>query len=144
GALRSAQANNDRVNTMGMGIGVSLIIDVSHLDTEMHNLSNRVYWWDSKPEAWGRPKAWKETPGENCTQVLGFEGNCSGYGLFKLGRGEFTVAFSNPVAGTNKLAIGHGGKDLWDRMDDHGYEVFTEYFDIDGRKLKARCRCTGE
>src|SRR5262249_31074690 len=123
--------------------GVSLIIDASHLDAEMHNLSSRVYWWDSKPEAWGRPLAWKDTPGENSTQVLWFEGNCSGYGIFTLGRGEFTVAFSAPLVGSNKLGVGIGGQAIWDRMDDHNYEVFTEHFDVAGRKIRARCRCTG-
>ena len=57
---------------------------------------------------------------------------------------DITIAFSNPVVGTNKLGVGTGGKSVWDNMDNHGYAKF--YVTIDccgGTTLQFDCQCTG-
>ncbi|MCU7878365.1 MAG: hypothetical protein KZQ84_16475 [Candidatus Thiodiazotropha sp. (ex Lucinoma borealis)] len=65
---------------------------------------------------------------------------------------EVCIAFSNPVAGHNKLDIGvidsgyalKEEKNLWDNMDYHDYQSFDRDLDIPGlAKVTAHCRCTG-
>ena len=58
---------------------------------------------------------------------------------------DITIAFSNPVVGTNKLKVGNGGKLVWDSMyDHHDYEKFTSRVDSsDGNAiLKFDCQCS--
>ena len=68
----------------------------------------------------------------------------SGYVTYKIFDTDITIAFSNPVVGTNKLGVGTGGKSVWDDMDNHSYHKFTVRIDSRDKKaiLQFDCLCT--
>lgn len=68
---------------------------------------------------------------------------CSGYVNYSLGDGIVTLAFSNPTIGENKLGVGVGNKQVWDRIEGHKYEPFIEEFEIGSQRYFAACKCTG-
>lgn len=69
---------------------------------------------------------------------------CSGYVTYEIGGTEVSIAFSNPLAGTNKLGVGTGGQAVWDNMTEHEYQEFTEQIPVkSGRTtLTFQCQCT--
>ncbi len=69
---------------------------------------------------------------------------CSGYCTYNMAGGtEVTIAFSNPVSGTNKLGVGTSGKTVWDDMSNHDYDPFVEEFTANGKNYYANCQCSG-
>ena len=71
-------------------------------------------------------------------------GGCSGYVTYEMAGKEVTIAFSNPLVGTNKLNIATDGDGAWNRMDNRKYEPFQ--IDIvlaDNTALSFKCSCTG-
>ena len=69
---------------------------------------------------------------------------CSGYVTYQMIDTEFSIAFSNPYMGTNKLGVGLDGKSTWDDMSNHNYERFVEDVDLGrGVRLLCICQCTG-
>ena len=68
----------------------------------------------------------------------------SGYVTYNMFDTDITFAFSNPLAGDNKLGVGTGGKNVWDYMCSHDYEEFTVNVDASNRRAKLQfdCRCT--
>ena len=68
---------------------------------------------------------------------------CSGFVTYEMLYMEITIAFSNPVVGSNKLGVGLGGKNLWDNMESHDYLEFPVNIDLrDGSTLIFTCHCT--
>ena len=69
---------------------------------------------------------------------------CSGYVTYQMGGIEFSIAFSNPSVGTNKLGVGLDGVRTWENMSYHNYEPFIDYVDLGGGLiLVCNCVCTG-
>ena len=69
---------------------------------------------------------------------------CSGYVTYKMNNTNVTIAFSNPLLGVNTLGVGTGGMKVWDYMDNHRYQGFTEKLNSsDGVILSCHCECTG-
>jgi hypothetical protein len=104
-------------------------------------------WFDSGrvADSW----SWPATISPGSTQIVEcYEkdyalAGCSGYVNYTLGTGEVTIAFSNPSVGSNKLGVGVGGHDVWDKMDSHDYKEFTVGFKVEKDKFMATCCCTG-
>ena len=68
---------------------------------------------------------------------------CSGYVTYQIGGTEFSIAFSNPSVGTNKLGVGLDGGRTLENMSYHNYEAFIDYVDLGGGlKLVCNCVCT--
>ena len=68
---------------------------------------------------------------------------CSGYVTYEIGGTPVSIAFSNPLVGTNKLGVGTGGQAVWDNMTEHDYEDFTERIEVkSGPTLTFQCQCT--
>ena len=69
---------------------------------------------------------------------------CSGYVTYQIGGTEFSIAFSNPSVGKNKLGVGLDGRGTWENMTYHNYEPFIEYVNLGGGViLVCNCECTG-
>ncbi|WP_343644170.1 hypothetical protein [Chryseobacterium sp.] len=69
---------------------------------------------------------------------------CSGYITYILCNTLFTVAFSNPVSGRNKLGVGLDGKDVWNNMSFHNYDFFEISMQLNNSKvITCICKCTG-
>lgn len=105
-------------------------------------------WYDSGRVADGF--TWPPTINANDHQtVLSYErdgalAGCSGYVTYNMNDTEVTIAFSNPDIGSNKLGVGTGGKKVWDEMESHDYEDFTQTIVCDnGMILLCYCKCTG-
>ena len=81
-------------------------------------------------------------------KVLNYErdwsmAGCSGYVTYKMNNTNVTIAFSNPLLGVNTLGVGTGGMKVWDYMDNHRYQGFTEKLNCpDGVILSCHCECT--
>ena len=74
----------------------------------------------------------------------GFLAGCSGYVTYEMEGTEFSIAFSNPLIGTNKLGVGLDGERTWEEMSNHNYERFVQGIDLgDGVSLVCFCQCTG-
>ena len=68
---------------------------------------------------------------------------CSGYVTYEMLSMEITIAFSNPLVGSNKLGVGTGGKIVWDNMESHDYLGFPVNIDLsNGSSLIFKCHCT--
>ena len=68
---------------------------------------------------------------------------CSGYVTYQIGGTEFSIAFSNPSVGTNKLGVGLDAGRTWENMSCHNYKLFDEYVDLGGGViLVCHCECT--
>ena len=82
-------------------------------------------------------------------KVLSYErdwsmAGCSGYVTYKMNNTNVTIAFSNPLLGVNTLGVGTSGMKVWDYMDNHRYQGFTEKLNCsDGVILSCHCECTG-
>ena len=82
-------------------------------------------------------------------KVLNYErdwsmAGCSGYVTYKMNNTNVTIAFSNPLLGVNTLGVGTGEMKVWDYMDNHRYQGFTEKLNCsDGVILSCHCECTG-
>ena len=107
-------------------------------------------WYDSGRVA--DSFSWPQTitPGQESV-VLNYEkdwswAGCSGYVTYRMFDTDITIAFSNPVSGSNKLGVGTGGKKVWEDMSNHDYNWFTINLDVSGgnAKLQFDCKCTGE
>ena len=69
---------------------------------------------------------------------------CSGYVTYQIAGTEFSIAFSNPSVGKNKLGVGLDGGTTWENMSYHNYERFVEGVDLGGGViLVCICQCTG-
>ena len=69
---------------------------------------------------------------------------CSGYVTYTMAGSDVTIAFSNPVVGSNKLGVGTNGKIVWDNMNDHYYQPFVERFKFsNGENHSFYCQCSG-
>lgn len=112
-----------------------------------HVMQYKNDWFDSGRVADGW--SWPETISPGSTAIIEcYEkdyalAGCSGYANYSLANEEVTIAFSNPVAGSNKLGVGTGGKTVWDQMDNHDYKDFTIGFKLGNEKFLASCHCTG-
>ena len=86
-------------------------------------------------------------PGHDA-DILNYERNwslagCSGYVTYEMLCREITIAFSNPVVGSNKLGVGTRGKIVWDNMGSHDYHEFPVNIDLsNGNTLIFTCHCT--
>lgn len=88
-------------------------------------------------------------PGEESI-VLSYERNwswagCSGYVTYNIYDTDITIGFSNPAFfDNNTLGVGTGGKEVWENMDNHGYDEFTERIDSSNRMaiLNFDFKCT--
>lgn len=60
----------------------------------------------------------------------GFLSGCSGYVTYRMSGTEFSIAFSNPLIGTNKLGVGPDGESTWDTMSNHNYQEFVQGVDL--------------
>ena len=68
---------------------------------------------------------------------------CSGYVTYQIGGTEFSIAFSNPSVGKNKLGVGLDGRRTWDSMSYHNYKPFVNDVDLGGGViLVCICQCT--
>ena len=118
--------------------------------TDSSDMTYVADWYDHGRLADGF--SWRETikPGEK-RDVLSYEvdwswAGCSGYVTYRMFDTNITIAFSNPLVGTNKLGVGTGGKSVWDNMSDHDYNGFTvDVADTNDKKVKLKfdCMCTG-
>ena len=92
---------------------------------------------------------WTDVAPFHCSIVDSYErdaspAGCSGYVTYQIGGAEFSIAFSNPVFGRNKLGVGLDGKITLEEMSNHNYELFFEFFRLEGGKmLQFICQCTG-
>ncbi|XP_074620183.1 uncharacterized protein LOC141878991 [Acropora palmata] len=68
---------------------------------------------------------------------------CSGYVTYQIAGTEFSIAFSNPSVGKNKLGVGLDGIRTWENMSYHSYERFVQDVDLGGVILVCTCQCTG-
>lgn len=68
---------------------------------------------------------------------------CSGYVTYEMGGTEVTIAFSNPMVGTNKLNVTTDGDGAWNRMDNRKYEPFEiDIILADNTAITFKCSCT--
>lgn len=73
----------------------------------------------------------------------GLLSGCSGYVTYRMSGTEFSIAFSNPLIGTNKLGVGPDGESTWDTMSNHNYQEFVQGVDLgNGVPLVCYCQCT--
>ena len=105
-------------------------------------------WYDSGRVAYGC--TWTDVAPGGSLVVNNYERDssmltgCSGYVTYRMIDTEFSIAFSNPYIGTNKLGVGLDGQKTWDNMSNHNYEPFVEDVDLGrGQKLLCICQCTG-
>lgn len=106
-------------------------------------------WFDSGRLADENPQ-WPQKigSGENAT-ILCYErdwavAGCSGHVTYTMGGTPVTIAFSNPLVGCNKLGVGADGQNVWELMDNHGYQPFVIYLVLaDNTTLTFKCQCTG-
>ena len=80
----------------------------------------------------------------------GFLKGCSGYISYWIAIPEsndildrFSIAFSNPASGTNKLGVGIDGNKVWNDMSNHDYKPFDIRISYPGYSLLAKMLCTG-
>ena len=104
-------------------------------------------WYDSGRVADGF--TWTDVAPGDRSVVSNYErdsslAGCSGYVTYQIGGSEFSVAFSNPVVGTNKLGVGLDGARTWENMSNHTYMTFVEYVHLGCAViLECICQCTG-
>lgn len=111
-----------------------------------YTMSNPTSWFDSGrvADGWNIPT----TISPGTTQVVEMYeldsslAGCSGFISYTMNAAVVTIAFSNPVSGSNKLGCGNGTKSVWDNMDNHDYEPFTETFTINSVGFTANESCT--
>ena len=122
---------------------------------QIHNQSGKEMtfendWFESGRLGDDNPQ-WpqKIRSGENVT-ILCYERNwallagCSGHVTYSMGGTQVTIAFSNPLIGTNKLGVGADGQNVWELMGNHGYQPFVIYIILaDKTPLTFNCECTG-
>lgn len=126
----------------------SHVIILSITNNTGFELLNPSSWFDSGrlADGWSWPTS---IPGNGAeTKVECYErdwalAGCSGYVTYNWQSGSITFAFSNPDMGKNKVGVGTGGKSVWDNMDSHDYNQFTEKFTVTNVALTAVCSCTG-
>ena len=104
-------------------------------------------WYSSGQVAYG--SRWADVVSDGHLRVNNYERvgalpECSGYVTYQIGGTEFSIAFSNPFIGTNKLGVGLDGVRTWVNMSYHNYEPFIDYVDLGGELiLVCNCVCTG-
>ena len=112
-------------------------------------MTRRGEWYDSG--RLGDSYSWPSRiqNGDHC-DIMNYErdwalAGCSGYVQYEIGGDVVTFAFSNPSVGCNKLGVGTGGKDVWDKMDNHDYKPFVVQVQVDRYRhsLDVVCHCTG-
>jgi len=112
-----------------------------------HDLNFEGDWFDSGRVADGYSWPKVITNGDHqtieCYERDSSLAGCSGLCTYGLSGTPVTIAFSNPVAGHNKLGVGTDGKSVWDNMDYHDYKDFVVSFQAAGVNYYANCRCTG-
>ena len=113
-----------------------------------HVMTYKTDWFDSGQLADGYD--WPQiSAGGGEVKVLCYEkddsgSGCSGYVTYTMGGTDVTIAFSNPVAGTNKLYVGTNGKGVWDEMGDNNYgRVGFDFYLSNGVRKVAFCKCSG-
>lgn len=104
-------------------------------------------WYDSGRVADGF--TWTDVAPDGCLMVNNYERDsslltgCSGYVTYRMIDTEFSIAFSNPSVGTNKLGVGLDGGRTWENMSCHNYKPFDEYVELGGGViLVCHCECT--
>ena len=104
-------------------------------------------WYNNGREANGFPWPDKICDGSEVS-VLNYESDwslvgCSGYVTYQMGGTMITIAFSNPVAGYNKLGVGTNGQGVWENMGSP-YESITERITLANNTVLAfTLHCTG-
>ncbi|CAF1289565.1 unnamed protein product [Didymodactylos carnosus] len=73
---------------------------------------------------------------------------CSGFVNYSLDDELLTIAFENPSIGKNKLTAnksraGQGGVDVWETMDDYGYQDHLVKFHSRENSFLITTNCTG-
>ena len=68
---------------------------------------------------------------------------CSGYVNYRICDKMVTIAFSNRPLVVNKLDVGTRGEEVWDNMDNQGYEKFERPINVTSEiGLTFDCQCT--
>ena len=104
-------------------------------------------WYDSGRVADGF--VWTDVAADDHLIVNNYERDnfyegCSGYVTYQIGGTEFSIAFSNPSIGRNKLGVGVDGGRTWENMSYHNYQPFVKDVDLGrGVILVCICQCTG-
>ena len=121
-------------------------LDVKNLTS--YDMAYADEWFDTGRVADGF--SWPEVISFNkpgvilCYESDGSLEGCSGLVTYRMGGSEVTIAFSNPVIGTNKLGIGTGGKGVWYEMENHNYAPFRVNITLaNKRDVSFECSCTG-
>lgn len=111
-------------------------------------LTYKAAWYDSGRLA--DTYEWPNMEGHDKADILNYErdnswAGCSGYVQYEIGGELIAFGFSNPVVGWNKLGVGKGGMEVWDKMSDQGYRPFVERIMVNkgNIELNFNCQCTG-
>ena len=112
------------------------------------NMTYSTDWYNSGRLA--DTYSWPQTIGSGRTaDVLNYErdwslAGCSGFVTYVVDGTDITIAFSNPLFGTNKLGVGIEGKGVWDSMGCQDYRPFRYFVETkqSSATLLFYLRCT--